>query len=146
MQNWWVISNLSTVTARIPVPMGSVVPRGYRGIVTAGRCFSGDSYAQGAVRMTRDMCRMGECVGVAVAMAILDNSTILDIDYDEYLKRVRSRGCYDGDADKKFGFHFPRFGSPYTPVEFDFTQPQPCCSGAARRLLSCCQCSSAPAC
>lgn len=120
VQSFWVVSNLSTVTVRIPVPFGAVVPKGLSGIVAAGRCHSSDSYSQSAVRMTRDMSRMGECVGVAVAMAIADNSTILDIDYDEYLKRVRSRGCYDGDADKKFGFHFPRFGSPYTPVEFDF--------------------------
>ena len=120
IQSFWVISNLSTVTVRIPVPMGAVVPKGIGGIVSAGRCFSADSHSQGAVRMTRDMCRMGECVGVGVAMAVKSGVSFTDVDYGMYLEKVTALGTFAGDVDKKFGFHFPRFGSPYTPVEFDF--------------------------
>ena len=66
-QNWWVISNLSTVVMSIPIPMGSVVPKNIKGLITAGRCLSCDTYSQSAVRMNRDMFRMGECIGVAAA-------------------------------------------------------------------------------
>jgi len=103
-QNWWVISNLATVMIRIPVPMGSVVPKGIKGLITAGRCLSCDTYSQSAVRMNRDMFRMGECVGVAAAMAAATCSDILDIDYDDYLYRVNARGCFAGYADRTFGF------------------------------------------
>ena len=89
-QNWWVISNLSTVVIRIPIPFGSVVPQGIKGLVTAGRCLSCDTYTQSAVRMNRDMFRMGECVGVAAAMAALSCVDFLEIDYEEYLTRVRA--------------------------------------------------------
>ncbi|MBQ7387138.1 MAG: FAD-dependent oxidoreductase [Clostridia bacterium] len=119
MQNFWVVSNLPTVTIRIAVPLGCVVPRGLAGIVTAGRCLSADSHAGGAVRMVRDMFRMGECVGTAAAMAVRESCGFYDINYGEYEHTVRSLGCFAGDESKSFGFSFPRKPSDYTPVEFN---------------------------
>ncbi len=93
-QNWWIIANLSTVVISIPVPLGSVVPKGVKGLVTAGRCLCGDTYTQSAVRMNRDMFRMGECVGIASAMAAISHVDFLEIDYEDYLTRVKARGCF----------------------------------------------------
>ena len=104
-QTWWSICNLATLTVRIPVPMGAIVPKGYRGIVTAGRCLSADTYSQSAVRMNRDMFRMGECVGRACAMAVRQGVDILDIDYEEYRNCVSALGCYAGDESREFGFY-----------------------------------------
>lgn len=117
-QNWWCISNLATVTVSIPVPMGSVVPRGLRGIVTAGRCLSIDSYASSAVRMIRDMHRMGECVGIACAQAVAADCDFMNIDYARYRERVEHFDCYAGERDKTFGFYFPGGNKPYVPVDF----------------------------
>ncbi len=103
-QDWWVVANLATVTARIAVPMGCIVPKGISGLVTAGRCLSCDTYSQSAVRMNRDMFRMGECVGVACAMAIKDNVDFLSIDYEKYVARVQELGCFAGYEDRVFGF------------------------------------------
>ena len=103
-QNWWVVANLATVVISIPVPMGSIVPKGIKGLVTAGRCISCDTYTQSAVRMNRDMFRMGECVGVAAALASLNGVDFLDIDYDAFLSRVRDRGCFEGYSERTFGF------------------------------------------
>ena len=104
-QDWWVISNLATVTTTIPVPMGSVVPKGIRGLVTAGRCMSCDTYSQSAVRMNRDMFRMGECVGRAAAMAVAQGVDFLAIDYSAFLARVRELGCFEPHAGRIFGFN-----------------------------------------
>lgn len=103
-QNWWVISNLSTVVISIPVSMGSVVPKGIKGLVTAGRCLSCDTYIQSAVRMNRDMFRMGECIGIAAAMAARGGVELLEIDYEEYLGRVKERGCFGEYSEIAFGF------------------------------------------
>lgn len=103
-RNWFIISNLSTVLIGIPVPLGSVVPKGIRGLVTAGRCISVDTYLGSAVRMNRDMFRMGECVGVAAAMAVRCGCDFLDIDYEEYLRAVNARGCF-ADEERR-GFYF----------------------------------------
>ena len=111
-QNWFVISNLSTVLIGIPVPFGSVVPKGIRGLVSAGRCISVDTYLGSAVRMNRDMFRMGECIGVAAAMAAKQGCDFLDIDYDEYLRAVNLRGCF-ADEERR-GFYFDNSFKWYT--------------------------------
>lgn len=103
-QNWFVISNLSTVVISIPVSMGSVVPKNIKGLVTAGRCLSFDTYIQSAVRMNSDMFRMGECVGIAAAMASLTGVDFLDINYEDYLKRVKANGCFGEYSHVTFAF------------------------------------------
>ena len=123
-QNWWVISNLSTVTARIPVPLGAVVPKGLCGIVTAGRCLSVDSYASSAVRMNRDMFRMGECVGIASAMAVKSGTKLLGIDYSDYLAKTEKYGCMRGKGSDRFAFDHPGKKGFYRPVSFDLTDEQ----------------------
>ena len=110
-QNFWVISNLSTVTIPIGVPMGAVVPKGISGFVTAGRCLSCDTYAQSAIRMNRDMFRMGECIGLALAMATDSGIGFLEIDYEEYLNRIQARGAFDGGHAP--GFYFDNTYNAY---------------------------------
>lgn len=123
-QNWWCISNLATVTVNIPVPMGAVVPRGLRGIVTACRCLSVDSYASSAVRMIRDMYRLGECVGIACAQAVAADCDFMDVDYGQYLERVEHFDCFAGEREKTFGFSFPGGNKPYVPVDFRMSEEE----------------------
>ncbi len=118
-QNWWVISNQATVAMPIPMPLGSVVPKGIKGFVTAGRCFSADSYSQSAVRMIRDMFRMGECVGTACAIAIDGGVNFMDIDYDEYLARVKELDCF-GNPELGFAFNYPNKPHLCQKIDFDF--------------------------
>lgn len=121
-QNWWVISNLATVTVRIPVPFGAVVPKGLKGIATAGRCLSIDSYSSSAVRMNRDMFRMGECVGIAASMAVKSGCDLLDVDYGEFVKKAESLGCYSGNKERSFGFDDQTGKKPYRPVDFKMSK------------------------
>ena len=117
-QTWMTVANLATVTVNIPVPFGSVMPLGISGIVTAGRCLSIDTYALGAVRMNRDMYRMGECIGVAAAMATKTGVELDKVDYEEYLDKVQKRGCFNGYPDRTFGFDNNRLADAYNPLEF----------------------------
>lgn len=123
-QNWWVISNLATITVRIPVPFGAVVPKGLKGIVTAGRCLSVDSYTSSAVRMNRDMFRMGECVGIAASMAIKAGCDFVDVDHAEFVKKAEGYGCFGGDKSKVFGFDDQSGKTPYRPVDFKMSNGQ----------------------
>ena len=120
-QNWWVISNLSTVTARIPVPLGAVVPKGLDGIVTAGRCLSIDSYASSAVRMNRDMHRMGECIGIAAAQAVRENCRFTEINMEKYYSTTAEYNCRIGNLHDTFAFDSPNGTAPYRAVSFDLT-------------------------
>ena len=131
-QDWWVIAGLATVAIRIPVPMGAVVPRGIRGIVTAGRCLSTDTYVASAVRMNRDMFRMGECVGYAAAAAVREGVDFLDIDYAAFCRRAEASGAFLGQKERHFGFDETRFnhekmmstlGKPFDP-RYEGLKPQ----------------------
>ena len=124
-QKWWVVSNLATVTMPIAVPLGSVIPKGIKGLATAGRCLSIDTYAQSAVRMIRDMFRLGECVGVASALALKTDGDIMAINYDEYLSKVKSRNCFHGALGQKFGFDYPGKQKPYKAIEFNAQKSLP---------------------
>ena len=123
-QNWWIISNLATVTARINVPFGAVIPREISGIVTAGRCLSVDSYASSAVRMNRDMHRMGECVGIAAALAVRDRVAFGDINYFEYCALTDKYRCRNGLLTDRFAFDSPNGTAPYRRVSFDMTEEE----------------------
>jgi hypothetical protein len=69
--------------------------------------------------MNRDMFRMGECVGVAAAMAVKTGFPLHLIDYAAYRTRVSELGCFGGSFESRFGFHAPSNKLPYTPVDFD---------------------------
>lgn len=121
-QSWWVVSNLATVALKIPVPLGSVIPKGIKGFLTAGRCFSCDTYSQSAVRMIRDMFRMGECVGVLSAICVKDGTSPIEVDYEKYLRVVNRRGCFEGQKDIVAGFDSPSKKVPYKALNLDVYQ------------------------
>lgn len=125
-QNYWCISNLATVAAVIPVPIGAIMPKDIRGIVTAGRCLCVDSYALGAVRMNRDMMRMGECVGILAALASAEGKDVRDVDYELFVSTANKAGCRLGKAPDKFAFDYPNGQKKelYRPVSFDMNDDE----------------------
>lgn len=116
-KDWFVHCNLSTVSLKIPVPAECLVPKGKSGIISACRCLSVDSYIASAVRMNRDMHRLGECAGIAVAEAIKSNkANILDIDFKKLQSILKSRSCFDSDKNRHRGFE--ERGGKYYPFEW----------------------------
>lgn len=116
-KDWYVHCNLSTVSLKIPVPAGCLVPKGKNGILSACRCLSADSYVAGAVRMNRDMHRLGECAGIAVTEALRsDKTNILDVDFEKLQSRLKARGCFDSAENRHRGFE--ERGPKYYPFEW----------------------------
>ena len=117
-QDWYMLSNLSTVAMKIPVPLGCMLPQGIDCLMTTGRCLSADCYAASAVRMNRDMYRLGEACGIAAALAISEGRQIWDVDRVVLKKRLLERGCYTSRCDWDMGFHFPSRPQDFTPVHW----------------------------
>ena len=61
------------------IPMRALIPKGYKGIVVAGRCISGSREAMASYRVTGNCAQMGESAGYYVAEAIKQNIDILDV-------------------------------------------------------------------
>ena len=123
-QDWYVLNNLSTVTMKIRVPLGALVPKGWRNLVSVCRCLSMDNYAASAVRMNRDMYRLGEAAGIALALAVQAGAdSVLKVDAARLREKVCARGCFDPRPDETKGFVDPLANPPYAPVHW-LTDPQ----------------------
>ena len=118
-QDWFVISNLSTITFKIKVPLGAIVPKGWKRLVSVSRCLGVDSYVSSAVRMNRDMYRLGEAAGVAVALAVKENkNTVIDTDYNRLHSLIVKRNCFDPEPNALRGFVTLNSPTPYVAVEW----------------------------
>lgn len=61
------------------IPMRALIPKGYKGIVVAGRCISGAREAMASYRVTGNCAQMGENAGRYVSEAIKRNCDILSL-------------------------------------------------------------------
>lgn len=61
------------------IPMRSLLPKGYEGIVVAGRCISGSREAMASYRVTGNCAQMAENAGYYIAESIKNNIPILDV-------------------------------------------------------------------
>lgn len=61
------------------IPLRALLPKGISGLLTAGRCISGDFYSHASYRVTGNCVAMGEGAALAVAKAIKENVDVRDI-------------------------------------------------------------------
>ncbi len=61
------------------IPMRSLIPKGYEGLIVAGRCISGSREAQASYRVTGNCCQMGENAGRIVAEALKSAKNVREI-------------------------------------------------------------------
>ncbi|MBO6280698.1 MAG: FAD-dependent oxidoreductase [Bacilli bacterium] len=64
------------------IPLRSLIPNGYKGLIVAGRCISGSQEAMASYRVTGNCAQMGENAGYYVAEALKQNKDIHDISLD----------------------------------------------------------------
>jgi len=60
------------------IPMRALIPKGYEGIVVAGRCISGSREAMASYRVTGNCAQMGESAGYYIAESLKNNVSLLD--------------------------------------------------------------------
>ena len=73
--------NLSPEYPHMHVPYRSLLPKNVENLLVAGRCFSSDLVANEALNIIPTCIAMGEAAGVAAAMAVRENITVRNIDY-----------------------------------------------------------------
>lgn len=83
-QDWLVVASLWETRLSIPVPRSALFPRGFSGIIAAGRHLGVD-YALGcAIRMIPTMAALGEISGMIAARSIAAGCAPADLPYDSY--------------------------------------------------------------
>lgn len=110
-QDWFVNANMSTCTVYIPLAVGCVVPKGWKGFLTTGRCLSVDSYVNSAVRMNADTFRIGEACGTLAAMAVDYGQSPMSVPYDALQKKLEARDFFKDQGERRPAFWTPAGGN-----------------------------------
>ena len=61
------------------IPLRALLPKGIGGLLTAGRCISGDFYSHASYRVTGNCVAMGDGAALAVAKALKENIDVREI-------------------------------------------------------------------
>ena len=95
LQDWIVAANLWGVNISVPIPLGALIPKGYEGLLVAGRCLAVDHDIAPCVRMKRDMQKCGEAAANVAYLAIKNNTLLKEISYKELRKMLLQTNCLD---------------------------------------------------
>jgi len=75
------------------IPYRSLIPKGGRGILVAGRCISADSRALSSARMVPTCAMTGQAAGLAAAWCAQSGSSVAEVDVAALQKELRARGA-----------------------------------------------------
>lgn len=98
-QYWTTVCGLWGVKIRLPIPAGALIPKGYSGILAAGRHISVDHDIASAIRMKRDMHKCGEAAATLAAVAIKTGNSLKETDYNTVATILSKTGCLELKAD-----------------------------------------------
>lgn len=92
-QDWIVGASLWGLNFSVPVPLGAMIPRGFDGLLAAGRHIALDHDIAACVRMNRDMQKCGEAAAVAAVLALEYSAPLKAVPYELLAARLRETGC-----------------------------------------------------
>lgn len=71
------------------IPYRSLIPKGSKNLLVAGRCISADHEAQAAIRIMPIVCCLGQAAGLAAAIAKESSSFVAEIDIEQLKESIR---------------------------------------------------------
>ncbi len=75
------------------IPFRCLVPRGFDGLLVAGRCLSATFAAQASVRVEANCRSMGQAAGEAAVMALRGDGTVRGVEVERLRERLRAAGA-----------------------------------------------------
>jgi hypothetical protein len=75
------------------IPLRALVPKGSKNIIVAGRCVSSDRLANSGLRVQASCMAMGQAAGATAALAVVDNTTPLQVPLAEIHDMLRKHGA-----------------------------------------------------
>lgn len=78
------------------IPYGTLVPKGSRNLLVAGRCISTTHEAQASIRIMPTCCNTGEAAGVAAAVAATEGVDVMDVDVQKIRHILKTGGAVVG--------------------------------------------------
>ncbi len=75
------------------IPYGSMIPKGAKRILAAGRIASADSDTNSAIRVQSPCYAMGTAAGVAASLAVKHSCGVKSVPYGELVECLKALGC-----------------------------------------------------
>lgn len=110
-RDWIEVCSLWDCRISIPVPAGALIPRGYSGLLAAGRCISVDHSVAFAVRMKDAMQKCGEAAGEMIALAKETGCDVREIPYSSLKDRLVAGGVIKTDDSPRAYYYNPQDGT-----------------------------------
>jgi hypothetical protein len=92
---WGQNERLTTEQKHLPpygIPYRSVIPKGFEGLLVAGKAISGTHVAMGAYRVQPILASIGQGAGVAAAMAAKSRTGVREISIKELQRTLKQMG------------------------------------------------------
>ena len=95
LADWYIAAGLWGLYFSPAIPMGALIPKGYDGILTAGRSLAVDHNLASCVRMKSDMEKCGEAAGIMAYLAVKNECALTKIPYPLLQTLLSETGCLD---------------------------------------------------
>lgn len=99
---WGIVAMQWSSVFHVPIPKGALIPKGFRGLLMAGRMLAVDHDLSQAVRMKDCMQMLGEAAAAMAYLSIQKNVPANDLDYAELSAILPMPDCPAGNADVLF--------------------------------------------
>ena len=111
-QDWVVLAGLWGWGLSVPVPMGALIPKGFDGLLAAGRCVSVDHDTAFGVRMRDDTSKSGEAAARLAALSLRSCKAAKDISPAALREALFATGCLKAE-DEILRLEKQRMGEAY---------------------------------
>ena len=122
LQDWYVVSGLWGTCFSVGIPAGALIPKGFGGLLAAGRCISVDHSLASCVRMKSDMEKCGEAAAILACMAIREGKPAKDFPYPKIADKLKESQCLNSENDR--GFLLRLEGRKMQPVQWLETEEE----------------------
>lgn len=102
-QDWMIGASMWGTELWFPVLRGALVPRGYKGLLAAGRHIGVDHDLGQAVRMNDHVGSIGEAVGIIAAISAKKGMDAMALPFEEISSRMEQRGNLLDENSKVWG-------------------------------------------
>lgn len=97
LRDWFTIGGMWGWNVGVPVGIGTLIPKGWDGILAVGRCFSCDHNFSQGLRMMEDCSKSGEAAGILAALSIHRKEPVRNVSYDLLVKQLKKNSCMKED-------------------------------------------------
>jgi len=94
-QDWHLMATMYNYGISVGVPMGTLLPKGIKGIIVAGKGIGVDHDFSTCIRMKKDLEKCGEAAAAIAYLAIKNEVDIKDVPYEQLKLLLEASGCLD---------------------------------------------------